>query len=33
MISVEEIVRKAAHHPAILFRINDRGFIREGYFC
>ncbi|HBK89573.1 MAG TPA: dihydroorotase [Cytophagales bacterium] len=33
MISVEEIVRKAAHHPAILFRINDRGFIREGYFA
>lgn len=33
MISVEEIARKAAHHPAILFRITDRGFIREGYFA
>jgi dihydroorotase len=22
-----------AHHPAILFRISKRGFIREGYFA
>jgi dihydroorotase len=32
-ISIEKIVEKMAHHPAILFRIKDRGFIREGYFA
>jgi dihydroorotase len=30
-ISVETIVQKTAHNPAILFEIKDRGFIREGY--
>ncbi|MFZ9587019.1 MAG: dihydroorotase [Crocinitomicaceae bacterium] len=30
-ISIERIVEKMAHAPAILFRINERGFIREGY--
>lgn len=30
-ISLERIVDKMAHHPAILFRIRNRGFIREGY--
>lgn len=30
-ISLEKIVEKFAHNPAILFRIKDRGFIREGY--
>jgi len=30
-ISIERIVEKMAHAPAILFRINNRGFIREGY--
>lgn len=30
-ISLEKIVEKTAHNPAILFRIEDRGFIREGY--
>lgn len=30
-ISVEKIVEKAAHNPAILFQIKDRGYIREGY--
>lgn len=30
-ISVEKIVQKTAHNPAILFQIKDRGFIREGY--
>ena len=30
-ISLEKIVEKACHNPAILFQIKDRGFIREGY--
>lgn len=30
-ISVEKIVEKMAHNPAKLFRIEKRGFIREGY--
>lgn len=31
LISIERVVEKMAHAPAILFRIEDRGFIREGY--
>lgn len=30
-ISLEKIAEKTAHNPAILFKIKDRGFIREGY--
>ena len=30
-ISVEKIVEKMCHNPAILFEIEKRGFIREGY--
>lgn len=30
-ISLEKIVEKACHNPAILFEIEKRGFIREGY--
>lgn len=30
-ISLEKIVEKTSHHPAILFRIEERGYIREGY--
>lgn len=30
-ISLEKIVEKMAHNPAILFRIEKRGFIKEGY--
>lgn len=30
-ISVEKIVQKTAHNPAILFQVKDRGYIREGY--
>jgi dihydroorotase len=33
MISIEKIVEKMAHNPAILFQIEKRGFIREGYFA
>ncbi|MAM29774.1 MAG: dihydroorotase [Flavobacteriaceae bacterium] len=30
-ISVEKIVQKTAHNPAILFEVENRGFIRKGY--
>jgi dihydroorotase len=30
-ITVEKIVEKTAHNPAILFQIKDRGYIRKGY--
>lgn len=30
-ISLEKIAQKASHNVAILFRIEDRGYIREGY--
>ena len=30
-ITIEKVVEKMAHNPAILFRIEDRGYIREGY--
>ena len=30
-ISVEKIVEKMCHNPAILYRIKNRGFIRKGY--
>jgi dihydroorotase len=33
LISVEKIVEKTAHNPAIVFKIHDRGFVREGYFA
>lgn len=32
-ISVEKVVEKMCHAPADLFRINERGYIREGYFA
>jgi len=32
-ISLEKIVEKMAHNPAILFQIEKRGFIREGYYA
>jgi dihydroorotase len=32
-ISLERIVQKMCHNPAILFRIQERGYIREGYFA
>ncbi|MEI6816534.1 MAG: dihydroorotase [Bacteroidota bacterium] len=31
MISLEKIAEKMAHHPAICYMVEDRGFIREGY--
>jgi dihydroorotase len=30
-ISLEKIVEKMAHNPAILFRVEKRGFVKEGY--
>ena len=32
-ITLEKVVEKMCHNPAILFKIEDRGFIREGYFA
>lgn len=32
-ITLEKIVEKACHNPAILFQIDRRGFVREGYFA
>ncbi|MBM3412997.1 MAG: dihydroorotase [Bacteroidetes bacterium] len=33
LISLEKIVQKMCHNPAILYGIQKRGFIREGYFA
>jgi dihydroorotase len=33
VFSLELIVEKTAHAPATLFQIEDRGFIREGYWA
>ena len=30
-ISIERVVEKMCHNPAILFRVEKRGYIREGY--
>lgn len=32
-ISIERMVEKMAHAPAVLFQIDKRGFIREGYYA
>ena len=32
-ITLEKIVEKACHNPAILFDIKNRGYIREGFFA
>jgi dihydroorotase len=32
-ISIEKLVEKMCHNPAILFEIEKRGFIREGYYA
>jgi dihydroorotase len=32
-ISLEKVIEKMCHNPAILFQIDRRGFIREGYFA
>lgn len=32
-ISIEKIVEKMAHAPAVCYKVEDRGFVREGYFA
>jgi dihydroorotase len=32
-ISLEDIVEKTSHHPAEMFKMIDRGYIREGYYA
>ncbi len=32
-LTLEQIVRKAAHNPARLFNVKDRGFLREGCYA
>lgn len=33
LISLEKIVEKMCHNPAILYNIEKRGFLREGYYA
>ncbi|RKE98507.1 dihydroorotase [Ichthyenterobacterium magnum] len=33
VISIEKIVEKMCHNPAILFQVEKRGYIKEGYFA
>jgi dihydroorotase len=33
LISLEQIVEKMAHNPAICFNVEKRGFLREGYWA
>lgn len=33
VIPIERVVEKMCHHPAILFQVEKRGFVREGYFA
>ncbi len=33
LFTLPKIVEKAAHNPAVLFGIVDRGFLREGYYA
>ncbi|HEB95732.1 MAG TPA: dihydroorotase [Sedimenticola thiotaurini] len=33
LISLEQLVEKTAHGPARLFRISERGYLREGYWA
>ena len=32
-ISIEKIVEKMSHHVAEIYRIKERGYIREGYYA
>ena len=32
-ISIEKVVEKMCHNPAILFGVKDRGYVREGYYA
>ena len=33
LISIEKIVEKMSHNPAVLYNITKRGFIRKGYYA
>jgi dihydroorotase len=33
IISIEQMVTKMCHNPAILFQVEKRGFLREGYYA
>lgn len=33
VISIEKVVQKMCHNPAILFDVEKRGYIKEGYFA
>ena len=33
LITLEKIIQKMSHNPAILYGIQNRGFIREGYYA
>jgi len=32
-VTLEKIVEKMCHNPAIIFKISNRGFLREGYYA
>ena len=32
-VSIEKIVEKISHNPATIFKVNNRGFLREGYYA
>jgi dihydroorotase len=32
-ITLEKVVQKMSHNPALIFNVKDRGFIREGYYA
>ena len=32
-MTLEQVVEKMCHNPALLFRVEKRGFVREGYFA
>ncbi|QIV95165.1 dihydroorotase [Allofrancisella frigidaquae] len=32
-LTLEQVVQKTAHAPAIVYKVKDRGFIREGYMA
>ncbi|WP_261842186.1 dihydroorotase [Aliamphritea ceti] len=32
-LTIQQVVEKVAHNPAIRYRVSERGFIREGYYA
>lgn len=33
VLTIERMVELMAHHPALLFQVRERGFLREGYYA